>query len=270
MEPSPVILSDIAAALRRLGVAPGGTVVVHASLSAMGYVVGGAETVLRGLLDALGPEGTVAAPAQTWLNLDPSRGVHGVPETLWPAIREHWPAYDPALTPSVGMGAVAEALRTWPGARRSPHPVRSWAALGPAAEEITSAHDLEDAHGDASPLGALWRRDATVLLLGVGHDKCTALHLAETRAAGPDAPRTVETSAVLRDGARRRITYTNLAFENGDFPEIGAAFEAAHRARRTPLGATTAAALPLRDLVAFAERWMRANRPAVTPRDTTA
>lgn len=259
MTPSVVTRADVAAATRGLGVAPGVTVAVHASLSALGYVVGGAEAIVGGLIDAL-PRGTIATPAQTWLNLDPSRGVHGAPEAVWPAIRAHWPAYDPALTPSVGMGAVAEAVRTRPGARRSDHPVRSWAAIGPGAAEVTAVHDLEDVHGDASPLGALWRRDATILLIGVGYDKCTALHLAETLAASEDAPRATETSAVLWGGERHRVTYTNLVFDEADFAEIGAAFEAAHPVRRTPLGGGVVAAVPLRALVEFAEGWMRRRR----------
>jgi aminoglycoside 3-N-acetyltransferase len=255
-----VTRADVAHAACRIGLKPGGTVALHASLSTLGRVLGGAETVVRGLLDALGPEGTLAVPAQTWLNLDPSRGVHGLPEAAWPAIREHWPAFDPAVTPSVGMGAVAEAVRTWPGARRSDHPARSWAAIGPAAAALTARHDLEDVHGEASPLGALWERDATVVLLGVGYDKCTALHLAETRAAPADAPRTAEISAVLDGGERRRVAYTNLAFEDRDFPEIGDAFEACHRVPCAPIGDGTASAAPLRALVDFAEGWIR-DRP---------
>lgn len=260
MTPPVVTRADVSAALRRLGLAPGGTAVVHASLSAMGFVVGGAETIVRGVLDVLGPEGTLAAPAQSWRNLDPERGVHDVPEVLWPAIRAHWPPFDPDVTPSIGMGAVAEAVRTWPGARRSDHPARSWAAVGARAEAVTARHDLEDVHGDASPLGGLEHLGATILLLGVGYDKCTALHLAETRAAPPGAPRTEEVSAVLRGGRRARVAYRTLAFDDADFPRIGAAFEAARPVPAAPLGAAAARAVPLGELVAFAAERMRAGR----------
>lgn len=260
MDRPPVARPEIAAALARLGVSRGDTLVVHASLSAMGRVVGGAEAVVRACLDVLGREGTVAAPAQSWLNLDPSAGVHGAPEAHWPAIRAHWPAFDPAVTPSVGMGATAEMIRTWPGARRSGHPARSWAAIGAGAEAVTALHDLGDVHGPASPLGALHEQGATVLLLGVGYDKCTALHLAETLVAPPDAPRTEEVSAMTVGGERRRVTSCQLAFDDADFAAIGAAFEAARPVARAMVGAATARAFALRDLVAFAAGWMRAHR----------
>ncbi len=53
-----------------------------------------------------------------------------VPQDWWPVIRETMPAFDPARTPTRGMGRIAELFRTWPGAIRSNHPVDSFAALG--------------------------------------------------------------------------------------------------------------------------------------------
>src|SRR6476620_8104681 len=122
-------------------------------------------------------------PTQTWKNLDPSSGVHGhVPEAWWPTIRAHLPAYDPATTPSVGMGVVAELFRTWPGAQRSRHPGRSCAAHGRRANELVERQDLEEPFGDQSPLGKLYTLDGYVLLIGVDHSRNTSLHLAEHRA----------------------------------------------------------------------------------------
>ena len=113
--------------LAACGLREGQTVLVHTRLSALGWVVGGAQAVIQALLQVLGPTGTLMMPSQTWKNLDPSGGVHRhVPEAWWPTIRAHWPGYDPATTPSIGMGVVAELFRTWPGAQRSHHPVRSF------------------------------------------------------------------------------------------------------------------------------------------------
>ena len=119
----PITVMTLVTHLAACGLGAGQTVLVHTRLSALGWVVGGAQAVIQALLQVLGPTGTVMMPTQTWKNLDPFSGVHGqVPEAWWPTIRAHWPAYDPATTPSIGMGVVAELFRTWPGVRRSHHP----------------------------------------------------------------------------------------------------------------------------------------------------
>src|SRR5215218_9297419 len=91
----------------------------------------------------------------------------------------HDPADDAALRP--GHDAVAELVRTWPGARRSEHPQLSFAALGPAAAALTAGHSLAEGLDERSPLARLYDQDAKVLLLGVGHERNTSLHLAEYR-----------------------------------------------------------------------------------------
>ena len=79
------------------------------------------------------------------------------------------------------MGVIAEAVRTWPGAVRSDHPHVSFAAVGAQALSVTGVHQLDDELGEHSPLGAVYRLDGKVLLLGCGHDSNTSLHLAEWR-----------------------------------------------------------------------------------------
>ena len=216
--------------------------------------------MVRALLDVVGPDGTLMAPAQTWLNLDPSRGVHGLSEEVWPALRAALPGFVRATTPSVGMGAVAEMIRVWPGAQRSDHPARSWASVGAQAAEMVARHDLHDVHGDASPLGAAERVGAKVLLAGVGYDKCTALHLAETHAGWAGKRWEEDTSWIREDGGRREVRARSIAFRDDDFAAIGFAFEAGGHAKRAALGDGEVAVFGVRDLVAFAVPWMEANR----------
>jgi aminoglycoside 3-N-acetyltransferase len=74
--------------------------------------------------------------------------------------------FDPSRMPSRWMGVLAEAVRTWPGAVRSDHPQASFAALGKHAAAIAEGHRLDDALGEQSPLGAVYRLHGKVLLLG--------------------------------------------------------------------------------------------------------
>jgi aminoglycoside 3-N-acetyltransferase len=205
----PITVMTLITHLAACGLDAGQTVLVHTRLSALGWVVG-AQAVIQALLQVLGPTGTLMMPTQTWKNLDPFSGVHGpVPEAWWPTIRAHWPAYDPATTPSIGMGVVAELFRTWPGAQRSHHPVRSFAALGPQAERLIATHALEDPFGETSPVGQLYALDGFILLLGTDHSRNTSLHLAEHRADYPRKRRLQESSAILVEGIRQWVTYSS-------------------------------------------------------------
>ncbi|RFC75803.1 aminoglycoside N(3)-acetyltransferase [Streptomyces sp. AcE210] len=137
--------------LRALGVRPGETLLLRTSLSALGRVCGGAVSVVQSLLDALGPNGTLTVPTQTGGNSDPVRWRRRpVPEEWWAEIRASMPAYDPAVTPGDGMGAIAETERRRPGTLRSAHPQTSFAALGPRAAAITDGHATDCSLGEHS------------------------------------------------------------------------------------------------------------------------
>ena len=256
--PVPVTSTTLSEVLADLGVR-GRTVMVHASLSRLGYVVGGEAGVVQGVVDAVGPDGTVVMPAQSWQLCDPAfLRMPDVPEEWYPVLRDSLPAYDPARTPTRTMGAVAELFRTWPGVLRSAHPQRSIAALGPNAELITATHDLDDAAGERSPMRALHDVGGYVLLLGVGFDKCTALHLAENRITWPTRQYVAQGGPVLRDGERVWETWQELWPEDEDFGECGAAFCEAHPEliETALVGNAPAVLVPVRELVEFATPWL--------------
>lgn len=93
MERKIVLKQDILSALSEVGVCNGQTIMVHTSLSSLGFVCGGAQVIIEALLETVGTEGTIMMPTQSWKNLDPATGVHWEePENWWQLIRENWPA----------------------------------------------------------------------------------------------------------------------------------------------------------------------------------
>jgi aminoglycoside 3-N-acetyltransferase len=256
-----VLKQDILAALKKVGVRKGQTIMVHTSLSSLGFVCGGAQVVIEALLESVGADGTIVMPSQSWKNLDPTAGVHWEePEAWWQMIRDNWPAYNRDITPTNTMGAVAEMFRKWPGTFRSDHPARSVAANGKYAQHLTSDHDLSNIFGEGSPIGKLYELDGYVLLIGVGYDKNTSLHLADVRADYPGKHDCLEYSAIMENGERVWKGYRTLFVDGEDFDQIGAAFEKECSVQKVALGNGIIALMKQRELVDFAVNWIERNR----------
>lgn len=257
-----VVMPDLVRDLRGLGVRPGSVLLAHVSLSSLGWVVGGEQAVVLALEEALGPDGTLVMPSQSWQLCDPAYlGDARVPEAAWDVVRATLPPYDPQWTPTRTMGSVVEALRTRPGTLRSAHPHRSFVARGPRAAEVLARHDLDDPVGEGSPLAAVHRADGDVLLLGVGHDKNTSLHLAEARSGLPVA-RLANGAPLLVAGERRWVAFDEPAVDDADFVACGTAFAATGDERHGPVGAAQARLMSQPRLVAFAADWFARTRGA--------
>ncbi len=256
-----VLKDDILQAFKEVGVQKGQSIMVHTSLSKLGFVCGGAQVVIEALLESVGNDGTIMMPSQSWKNLDPECGVHWEePKEWWQLIRDNWPAYDKDITPTNTMGAVAEMFRKWHGALRSSHPACSVAAWGKFAEFLTCEHDLSNAFGDGSPIGKLYDLDGYVLLIGVGYDKNTSLHLADVRADYPSKHFCTDHSAVMENGKRVWKAYEVLFVDGKDFEEIGKAFEQVCSVKKVQLGNGTLTFMKQRELVDFAVSWIEQNR----------
>ncbi len=261
MERKIVLKDDIVKALKEVGVCPGQAIMVHTSLSNLGFVCGGAQVVIEALLESVGEKGTIMMPAQSWKNLDPESGVHWEePKEWWQLIRDNWPAYNKEITPTNTMGAVAEMFRRWPGAVRSDHPARSVAAYGKYAEYLTENHDLSNIFGDGAPIGRLYELDGYVLLIGVGYDKNTSLHLADARAEYPGKHLVTEYSAIMINGRRQWVAYETLHVDGEDFERIGAAFALRGKVTSASLGNGCIRLMRQRELVDFAVEWMERER----------
>lgn len=262
--PEPVTRAAICAALRAAEVSTGASIIVHSSLSRIGWVVGGAHTVVDALLDAVGSRGTVTMPSLSSDLSDPARWeAPPVPESWWPIIRDEMPAFDAGLTPTSHMGAVVECFRHLPAAVRSEHPADSFVSFGPLAHHIVHPHPLSPAFGDGSPLERLYDLDARIVLLGVGHGNNTSLHLAEWRAAQATMPATTITcgAPVMREGVRQWVEFDDLDYDADDFAALGGAFEAAGGAVvRVPVGIGEVTTCSIREIVDFGVSWLSANR----------
>jgi aminoglycoside 3-N-acetyltransferase len=252
--------------LRRLGLRPGAVAMVHTRMSALGWVVGGSEAVVRALLDVLGPDGTLAAYA-SWQE-------HVYHASDWPAEhREAYLAAPPVFDPATGEaardhGRIPERVRTWPGAARSVHPEASVVAVGARASWLCAEHPIDDGYGPRSPFARLVEAGGQVLLLGAPLETVTLLHHAEALARVP-AKRTVTFRVpVAVGGAVEEREYTDIETSHGalpyerlglpddEFAVIAGEALAAGVGVRGPVGSSTSHLFPARELRDFAVAWM--------------
>ena len=256
---TPCTRDSLAADLRALGLQAGMVVIVHSSLSSIGWVSGGSVAVVQTLLDVITPDGTLIMPAHSGEYSDPSYWQHPpVPEAWWPIIRETMPVFDPRVTPTRGMGRIAETFRTWPGALRSLHPQDSFAAWGRHAEFITANHALENGLGDHSPLAHIYHLGGYVLLLGVPYGNNTSFHLGEYRA--PGGKMIVQGAPIMENGRRVWKSFTTLEVDSDCFDELGAEFEKTHPMRIGLVGSATTRLFSQRAAVDFAQKWIARKR----------
>jgi aminoglycoside 3-N-acetyltransferase len=251
---SPNTLKSLRQDLSRLGVRADMTLMVHSSLGQVSWTVGGPVTAIRALLDLLGPAGTLVMPAESPYVSDPSTwNDPNVPPEWYETIRENLPVFDPLTTPTT-MGAIPEAFRTFPGTRRSNHPLASVCANGRHAEAIARHHALEFCEGRGTPFEMLYDLDAHTLLLGVGFNRCTSLHYAESLV--PNRRTSLSRYPIIQNGERVWVEMPDMAHDNGvHFPVVGRQFSEACEVMAGRVGNAEALLLLTRDLVDFARSY---------------
>ena len=178
-----VTRAELQGGLRALGLEADDRVIVHSSLSSLGWVEGGAETVVDALLEVVGSEGTVMMPTFTTGDAEP---------------------FNRAETPSV-TGRITEELRTREGAVRSAHPTHSVSAVGANAESLTRGHEPANSLGPDSPMHRLIEAGGSILLLGVDHTSNSSVHIAERLDDLPYRDQTRTATVVDGDGEARTV-----------------------------------------------------------------
>ena len=195
-----VTKSQIVNDLRALGVSPEQVVMLHASVKAIGWVVGGPDMVIEALLDVLTPDGTLMMLV-SWEDgtYEMSEWPHEKRQAYW----DECPAFDPSRSRAYRKWSIlTEYLRTWPGSCRSAHPDASFAAVGRLAQWITADHPLQYGHGPGSPLDKLCAANGHVLLLGAPFGSLTLLHYSEHLADVPGKRVVRYRCPILSDGHR--------------------------------------------------------------------
>ena len=262
---NPISMHSLYQEMIKLGVNSADALLIHSSMSSLGWVCGGAQAVVATLLETIGASdtlkngGTLVMPAHSGDWSDPAEWENPpVPKDWVQVIYDNMPAYEPELTPTRGMGRIAELFRTFPGVIRSNHPQVSFCAKGRYAEHITCGHSLSPQFGMGSPLGKMYAMNAKVLLLGVGYDSCTSFHLAETLLEGMPVKRMG--TAMLEKGQRTWKWFDDFAYNSDDFQLLGKAFEETGTVKIGKIGNAECRLFEMKDGVDFALKWFRENR----------
>ncbi|NOK62025.1 MAG: aminoglycoside 3-N-acetyltransferase [Chloroflexi bacterium AL-W] len=235
-------VAQLACDFQCIGIHAGDTIMVHASLRAVGPVEGRAEGLVSTLLSVLGNQGTLMA----YVDFEPTNDI---------------PYFDPQQSPaSSDHGVLAEIIRTWPGAIRSLNPGASMVAIGAKAEWLCHDHPMNYGYGLESPLAKLIEIDGKVLLLGSDFDHVTILHYAEHCAKLPHKRIIQRTDQVLLENAVIDVIIEE--FDTGDavistmptdyFAQITQQFVDSGYAQTGRIGQAASVLLPAQGFISFA------------------
>lgn len=225
-------IEQLKSSFEKIGIIAGDILMVHAALSSLDYLPGGARSLLQTLLNVVTPSGTLVFPSFTGDNSDPFRW--RAPPAATHAIREeiirNSPPYDPILSqPWKRVGQLPAVATLWPNAVRSFHPQLSFTAIGAQAQDICGKleENLDYPLAQNGVLGRLSKTNARVLFIGTNWNTCTGLHLIEHMLFNP-VPEHLsfeETSVILNGQKRCYVNYKMLKQSTADFDLIGERLE---------------------------------------------
>ncbi|GAF19729.1 LOW QUALITY PROTEIN: aminoglycoside N3-acetyltransferase [Bacillus sp. JCM 19046] len=228
-------------------------VLVHSSLKSLGWVCGGQLAVIQALQDVVTEAGTIIMPTHSADLTDPAEWCNPpFPDEWVPEIIAQMPAYDQERTPTMAMGAIPEAFRTYPDVERSNHPIHSFAVWGKDQANIAQNHSLNNGLGEESPIGYVYANDGYVLMLGTGYETNTSMHYAEHFV--PGMKQIKQKSPIIENGARIWKEYSEPAYDETHFASIGALYEEEYDVTTGLVGQATARLVNQTELVDFTKR----------------
>jgi aminoglycoside 3-N-acetyltransferase len=262
----PLTRAQLVEQMNALGVEPGAAVMVHCSLSSLGYVVGGADAIVTALLELLGPSGTLVA--MTGWEHD-AFGIDEWPSDARVAYRRDPPGFDPDVSEAArDYGRLPERIRTWPGAVNSTHPECRFTAIGRLATWITADQPRHHPYGVGSPLAKLVEAEGSVLMLGAPLETVTLLHHAEELADVADKTIVhyscpIKTPAGIEwieiediDTSSGAFPYEQVVGERDSFEVMAEEAVAAGVGVAGRIGESTSHLFPAPALVRFAVAWI--------------
>jgi aminoglycoside 3-N-acetyltransferase len=261
-ELQPVTRNELEADLRKLGVRSGDTIMLHASVKAIGWIVGGPDVVIETVLGVLGRGGTLMMYV-AWEEDGPYR-LARLPSGWQKIYLRDCPPFDPARSRARRHWSIlTEYLRTWPGAYRSGNPEASCVAVGARARWLTQNHPLQYGYGRGSPLARLTELKGRVLLLGSPLGSISLLHYAESIADVPNKRVIHYQVPILRHRKREWVEIEE--FDTGGnvlpnaeqyFDEIPRKYLASGKGTSGKVGTADSYLLEAADFVDFAVQWL--------------
>ena len=231
----PVTKESFIQALKSLGITGNQILEVHTQMSSFGYVIGGARTIVDGLMELCENGGTILMPAQTVDNSEPSDWEYpAVAPTLYKEIREAIPAHDTKTSDVHYMGSVVENFRLRDGVITSSHPTFSYSAWGRYARLLCNHQSTHFPLADESPTARLYELKGYVLLIGCDFDSATCMHLAEYRSdCRPIGIQGAKVKTAEGDVWRK---YLDLQLDSDIFLKVGQMMRKKNMVRETMLG----------------------------------
>lgn len=247
---------DIVAQLKQLGVRPGMVLEVHSAMSTLGFVIGGARTIVDALIEAVGDEGTLVMPLQSADNTEPGFWQNPPADrSLWGKIRENMPPTDPNASEFPYMGSVVNNLNRRNGRLVSNHPSCAVMAYGKYAKLITDKQPIDFSLSDQSPLGVMYQLPSYILLIGVSYDNCTGMHLAEYRSNV--RPVLINGAGVGSSKHHHWQKYLDIDLDSDEFVEIGQVMEQKKMVTIGRVGASTCRLFKFSEAVDFATDYLQ-------------
>ncbi len=256
-----VTKSQLTHDFKNLGVKPGQTIMLHVSVNAIGWIIGGPDVMLDALLDLLTADGTLMMYV-AWEDSTEQFGESSLERQA--AYRAECPAFDPDTSRAYRKWSIlTEYLRTRPGAYRSRNPGASMVAVGARARWLMRDHPLDYGYGPGSPLAKLCDVGGQVLQVGVSLSTVTLLHYSEHVADVPDKRVVRYPAPMLRDGQRTWVEIEEfdtadgiVAWDTDYFETIVGEYLSGGRGRSGKVGAAHAHLLDASDLHRYAVAWM--------------